>query len=227
MSFPLSSAKPVSMSITLIILIVTCIISIVAFNNQKLIDNLIFYPPAVAEQQQYYRFITCGFIHANVPHLAFNMYSFWIFGEYVEILFMTVFGPVGRWYYLLMYISALVVCLLPTYTKNKDNYHYRSLGASGAVSAVIFAFIFLNPLQGIGLIFLPRELMIPGFIFGFIYLVVSSYLDKKGGGNINHSAHIWGAVYGIVFLIIAGFLFSEKNLLSGFLQAVKSYFASF
>src|SRR5690606_35069149 len=123
MRFPLSSAKPGLMSITLIILIVTCIISIVAFNNQKLIDKLIFYPPAVSEQQQYYRFVTCGFIHANVAHLAFNMYSFWIFGEYVEILFITVFGPVGRWYYLLMYISALVVCLLPTYIKNKDNYH--------------------------------------------------------------------------------------------------------
>jgi membrane associated rhomboid family serine protease len=215
------------MSITLIILIATCIISIAAFNNQKLLDNLIFYPPAINEQQQYYRFITCGFIHANVPHLVFNMYSFWIFGEYVEILFMTVFGPVGRWHYLLMYISALVVCLLPTYAKNKTNYHYRSLGASGAVSAVIFAFIFLNPLQGIGLIFLPREFMIPGFIFGFLYLVVSSYLDKKGGGNINHSAHIWGAIYGIIFLIIAGFLFSEKNLLSGFLEAVKSYFINF
>lgn len=215
------------MSITLIILIATCIISIAAFNNQKLLDNLIFYPPAVNERRQYYRFITCGFIHANVPHLVFNMYSFWIFGEYVEILFMTVFGPVGRWYYLLMYISALVVCLLPTYTKNKTNYHYRSLGASGAVSSVIFAFIFLNPLQGIGLIFLPREFMIPGFIFGFLYLVVSSYLDKKGGGNINHSAHIWGAIYGIIFLIIAGFLFSEKNLLSGFLEAVKSYFINF
>ena len=215
------------MSITLIILIVTCIISIAAFNNQKLLDNLIFYPPAVNERRQYYRFITCGFIHANVPHLVFNMYSFWIFGEYVEILFMTVFGPVGRWYYLLMYISALVVCLLPTYTKNKTNYHYRSLGASGAVSSVIFAFIFLNPLQGIGLIFLPREFMIPGFIFGFLYLVVSSYLDKKGGGNINHSAHIWGAIYGIIFLIIAGSLFSDKNLLSGFLAAVKSYFINF
>ena len=215
------------MSITLIILIATCIISIAAFNNQKLLDNLIFYPPAVNERRQYYRFITCGFIHANVPHLVFNMYSFWIFGEYVEILFMTVFGPVGRWYYLLMYISALVVCLLPTYTKNKTNYHYRSLGASGAVSSVIFAFIFLNPLQGIGLIFLPREFMIPGFIFGFLYLVVSSYLDKKGGGNINHSAHIWGAIYGIIFLIIAGSLFSDKNLLSGFLEAVKSYFINF
>ena len=215
------------MSVTLIILIATCIISVIAFKNQKLIDDLIFYPPAVTERNQYYRFITCGFIHANVAHLAFNMYSFWIFGEYVEILFMTVFGPVGRWYYLLMYISALVVCLLPTYFNNKNNYHYRSLGASGAVSAVIFAFIFLNPLQGIGLIFLPREFMIPGFIFGFLYLILSSYLDKKGGGNINHSAHIWGSVYGIVFLIITGYFFSGKNLLSGFLESVKSYFGSF
>jgi membrane associated rhomboid family serine protease len=215
------------MSITLIILIVTCIVSITAFNNQKLIDNLIFYPPAVSEQQQYYRFITCGFIHANVPHLAFNMYSFWIFGEYVEILFMTIFGPVGRWYYLLMYVTALIVCLLPTYFKNTTNYHYRSLGASGAVSAVIFAFIFLNPLQGIGLIFLPREFMLPGFIFGFLYLVVSSYLDKNGGGNINHSAHIWGAVYGIIFLVVTGYFFSEKNVLSSFFNAVRSYFSSF
>ena len=215
------------MSITFIILIATCIISIIAFKNQQLIDDLIFYPPAVAERKQYYRFITCGFIHANVPHLAFNMYSFWIFGEYVEILFMTIFGPAGRWYYLLMYITALGVCLLPTYFKNKTNYHYRSLGASGAVSAVIFAFIFLNPLQGIGLIFLPREFMIPGFIFGFLYLVLSSYLDRKGGGNINHSAHIWGAVYGILFLIIAAFLFADNNLLSAFMESVKSYITNF
>lgn len=215
------------MSVTLIILIITCIISIIAFKNQRLIDDLIFYPPAVTERKQYYRFFTCGFIHANVPHLVFNMYSFWIFGEYVEILFMTIFGTVGRWYYLLMYISALAVCLLPTYAKNKNNYHYRSLGASGAVSAVIFAFIFLNPLQGIGLIFLPRELMIPGFIFGFLYLAISSYLDKKGGGNINHSAHIWGAVYGIVFLVITAYIFSEKNVLRHFFNAVKSYIINF
>lgn len=211
------------MSVTLIILIVTCGISFLAFRNQKLLDDLIFYPPAISERQQYYRFFTCGFIHANFAHLAFNMYSFWIFGEYVEIQFMTIFGAVGRWYYLLMYITALAACLLPTYTKNKTNYHYQSLGASGAVSAVIFAFIFLNPLQGIGLIFLPRELMIPGFIFGLIYLGVSSYLDKKGGGNINHSAHIWGALYGIAFLIVFGYLFTGKNLISWFLNTVKSY----
>lgn len=215
------------MSVTLIILIVTSIVSIVAFKNEKMLDDLIFYPPAVTERKQYYRFFTCGFIHANVPHLVFNMYSFWIFGEYVELLFMTIFGPTGRWYYLVMYMSALAVCLFPTYAKNKENYHYRSLGASGAVSAVIFAFIFLNPLQGIGLIFLPRELMIPGFIFGFLYLGISSYLDKKGGGNINHSAHIWGALYGIVFLIVTAWLFSGINLAESFLESVKSYFSSF
>lgn len=215
------------MSVTLIILIATCIISIIAFKNQKIIDDLIFYPPAISERQQYYRFFTCGFIHANFAHLAFNMYSFWIFGEYVEIQFMTIFGAAGRWYYLLMYVTALAACLLPTYTKNKTNYHYRSLGASGAVSAVIFAFIFLNPLQGIGLIFLPRELMIPGFIFGFLYLGVSSYLDKKGGGNINHSAHIWGALYGIIFLVIIGPLLGGNNLLLRFLESVQSYFSRF
>lgn len=215
------------MSVTLLILIVTSIVSIVALKNEQLLDNLIFYPPAVTEKKQYYRFFTCGFIHANIPHLVFNMYSFWIFGEYVEMLFMSIFGPIGKWYYLLMYITALAVCLLPTYAKNKDNYHYRSLGASGAVSAVIFAFIFLNPLQGIGLIFLPRELMIPGFIFGFLYLAISSYLDKKGGGNINHSAHIWGALYGIVFLLVTAYVFSGTNLLDNFLLSVKSYFNRF
>ncbi|MGN6439232.1 MAG: rhomboid family intramembrane serine protease, partial [Agriterribacter sp.] len=171
------------MSITLIIIIMTCIISFTAFRNEKVFDDLIFYPPAITEKKQYYRYFTCGFIHANVPHLLFNMYSFWIFGEYVEVRFMSIFGTSGKWLYLLMYISALFFCLLPTYLKNKNNYYYKSLGASGAVSAVIFAFIFLDPLQKLGLILLPRDFMIPGFIFGAIYLIISSYMDRKGGGN--------------------------------------------
>lgn len=215
------------MSITLIIIIMTCIISFTAFNNGKVLDDLIFYPPAVTERKQYYRFFTCGFIHANIPHLLFNMYSFWIFGEYVEVRFMSIFGPNGKWLYLLMYISALFFCLLPTYLKNKNNYEYRSLGASGAVSAVIFAFIFLDPLQKLGLILLPRDFMIPGFIFGAIYLIISSYMDKRGGGNINHSAHIWGALYGIAFLIAAGFIFIQKNLALDFWEDVKLYILNF
>jgi membrane associated rhomboid family serine protease len=211
-----------TITITLIIIIITCAISIPAFTNAKIIDDLIFDPPAITYRKQYYRFFTCGFIHANFLHLGFNMYSFWIFGGFVEKEFMWKFGASGKWLYLLMYVTALFFCLLPTYLKNRENYNYRSLGASGAVSAVVFAFIFFNPVQGIGLIIVPG-LYIPGFIFGILYLVISSVLDKRGGGNINHSAHIWGALYGISFLIVAGGL-SDHNLLQEFVDQIKTKF---
>jgi membrane associated rhomboid family serine protease len=207
------------MSITLIIIIITCLISFTAFNNEKIFEDLIFYPPAIASQKQYYRFFTCGFIHANYMHLGFNMYSLWLFGGLVESHFMGVFGQNGKWLYLLMYVSSLFFCLLPTYSKNKNNYNYRSLGASGAVSAVVFAFIFLDPLLSLSLVFLPG-FGIPGFLFGLLYLIISSILDKRGGGNINHSAHIWGALYGISFLIVTGSFLSDSNLLQDFLHKV-------
>jgi membrane associated rhomboid family serine protease len=109
--------------------------------------------------------------------------------------------------------------------RNRDNYYYRSLGASGAVSAVVFAFIFLDPLQKLGLVFIP--IYLPGFIFGVIYLVVSTFLDRKGGGNINHSAHIWGALYGITFLIVFGNAFGQYKPLQEFIDQVRYYFSSF
>lgn len=214
-----------TLSITLIIIILTCIISITAFSNDKVFDDLIFYPPAIANQNQFYRFFTCGFIHADYAHLFFNMYSLYMFGGIVEPQFVYVFGTNGKWLYLLMYLSSLFFCLLPTYNKNKNNYHYRSLGASGAVSAVVFAFIFLEPLQKLGLIGLSERLMIPGVVFGVLYLVISSYLDKKGKGNINHSAHIWGALYGILFLIITGTFLAQHNLLLSFLRQVQTLFS--
>ncbi len=213
------------MSITLIIIIITCLVSFTAFNNQKVFDDLIFFPPAISSQHQYYRFFTCGFIHANIAHLGFNMYSLWIFGAYVEGQFTNVFGEYGKWLYLLMYLSSLFFCLLPTYSKNRDNYNYRSLGASGAVSAVVFSFIFLEPLRRLGLVFLPQNMMIPGFIFGVLYLVISSYMDRKGGGNINHSAHIWGALYGISFLVLTGSFLARYNLFQAFLRQVQSFFS--
>jgi membrane associated rhomboid family serine protease len=123
-----------------------------------------------------------------------------------------------------MYLSSLFACLLPTYNKNKNNANYRSLGASGAVSAVVFAFIFLEPLRGIGIVFIP--FMIPGFIFGFLYLVISTIMDKRGGGNINHSAHIWGALYGIVFLAVTGSFLARYNLFESFARQVSSYIHS-
>lgn len=194
--------------LTTIICIFTALVSIAGFNNQKLVDDLIFYPPAINRKQQY-RFITHGFIHADVLHLAFNMLALYSFGAILENIFTLscIFGNRGKLFYLLLYITALVVASIPDYFRYKHSYHFRSLGASGAVSAVVFATIVFFPQNPIGLIFLPG-VDIPGFIFGILYLAISVYLDKRGGGTINHSAHFWGAAYGIVFTIVFCQLFS-------------------
>ena len=211
------------MTITVIIIIITVLISLSAFRNEKIMNDLIFYPPAVSANRQYYRFITCGFIHADFAHLLFNMLSFYLFGQYVESEFVYIFGYAGKLLYLLMYLLALVACLLPTYFKNKSNHYYRSLGASGAVSAVIFAGIMLEPNNKIGLIFFP--VMVPGFVFGPLYLLVSAWLDRKGRDNINHSAHIWGALFGVAFLIVAGYVSGEYNAVEEFITKVRAYFS--
>ncbi len=211
-----------TLTITLIIIIITCIVSFTAFSNQKIINDLIFYPPAITNDKQWYRFITCGFIHADFGHLAFNMFSFYLFGGLVEDAFTQIFAEKGKLIYAALYITALIASLIPTYSKEKDNYYYRSLGASGAVSAVVFAGIFLYPLDKIGLFIIPP--IIPGFIFGPIYLFMSAMMSKRGGDNINHSAHIWGAIYGVVFLIVMSFALSDFNPVTNFLEEVKSFF---
>lgn len=212
-------------TLTISIILLTSLISFTAFSNQKVLDDLIFYPPAITNRNQWYRFVTSGLIHADIMHLVFNMYSFYLFGDLVEKAFAQIFGESGKAIYIILYVVSLVVCLLPTYMNNKNNYHYRSLGASGAVSAVIFAGIFLYPTMGMGIFPIPFH--IPGFVFGPLYLLLSAYLAKKGQGNINHSAHIWGAIFGIVFVIVtAGFL-TKFNALENFINAIKLYLGSF
>ena len=208
------------LSITLIIIIITAIISISGFSNQNVIDKLIFYPPAVTNDNQWYRFISCGFIHADYGHLIFNMLSLYFFGRYVESSLIDIFGESGTWLYIILYLSALVVSLLPTYFKNKNNYYYRSLGASGAVSAVIFAGLMIAPETEVYIFFIP--IPIPGFIFAPLYLLISAMMDRKGGSNINHSAHIWGAIYGLVFIIIAGRAIDYDAVGNGF-ERIKLY----
>ncbi|MBS4064609.1 MAG: rhomboid family intramembrane serine protease [Chitinophagaceae bacterium] len=208
------------LSITLIIIIITSLISFSAFSNERLMDSLIFYPPAIHKNNQWYRFFSNGLLHADLTHLLFNMFALYIFGRVVESQFGQIFGDSGRILYFSMYVLALGACLIPTYNKNKNNHQYRSLGASGAVSAVIFASILLNPLMGMGLLFIP--IYIAGFLFGFIYLAISSWLDRKGGDNINHSAHIFGALFGIIFLVIASRLFSPYPVLENFIEQIKN-----
>ncbi len=221
-----------NISITLIIIVLTCITSFISFNNQELMDKLIFYPPAVSQRNEWYRFFSCGLIHADIGHLIFNMVALYLFGEGqdlgngqgksgLEYDFIDIFGRNGKLIYLLMYLFALAVCLLPTYQKNKDNYYYKSLGASGAVSAVVFASILLKPLGYMGLFFIPVYLV--SFLFGGVYLAVSYYLDKRGSGSINHSAHIWGALSGIVFLFLACRIFANYPVLSLFIEQIANF----
>ena len=185
------------MTITLALLIITCIISITAFNNRKVINDLIFSPVDVQQRHQWYRFITCGLIHADFAHLAFNMITLYFFGRVMEQVYVEYFN-LPKYTYLILYIVALIVSEIPSYIKHRNNNEYRSLGASGAVAAIVFAFILIAPWATIYVFFIP----VPAILYGVLFLVYSAYMSKKGKDNINHSAHLWGAVAGIVFTII-------------------------
>jgi membrane associated rhomboid family serine protease len=207
-------------NITVVIIIVTVLVSLAGFNNKRTIDSLIFYPPAI-NRGQWYRFFTSGAIHADIPHLAFNMLSLYFFGPAVEHQMQKHFGDAGIWLYVLLYVSALFFSILPTYLKHRDSSYYRSLGASGAVSAILFAGFLVAPTIEVTLIFLPF-FDIPGFVFGPLYLLFSAYLDRKGGDNINHSAHIWGALYGVAFLLIVSAVYQYPVLQEG-LAEIRNY----
>ncbi|HEX5151915.1 MAG TPA: rhomboid family intramembrane serine protease [Parafilimonas sp.] len=212
------------MSITIIIIIITSVTSFMAFRDNNLMDKLIFYPPDIAKRKQWYRFFSNGLIHADIGHLLFNMMSLYFFGDYVNDKFLEIFGNSGNMLFLVMYVSALAICLIPTYMSNKDNFYYRSLGASGAVSAVIFASILLYPAAELILFFLP--IPIPGFIFGPLYLIITAYLDKRGSSGINHSAHLWGALYGVAFVVVLSFALNpDYNLFDKFIQSIQQYFS--
>lgn len=193
-------------TITIAIIIITAIISFTAFNNDKITNDLIFWPPMIKEKHQYYRFITSGFIHADIAHLAFNMITLYFFGRAMEVFFIAKIGKVG---FLLFYIAGIIVSEIPSFIRHRNNYQYRSLGASGAVTAVLFSFILLAPWQTLYVFFLP----VPAIIFAALYVGYSIYMDRKGGDNVNHSAHLWGAVWGIAFTLLM-----DPNVLPHFLD---------
>ena len=205
------------MSITFIIIIITAAVSILAFNREQMKDDLLFWPYYINREGQYYRFITNGVLHADAMHLIFNMVSFYSFGMALEnYLFKALFGELSRAMLAVLYITAIVVAVIPDYIKYKDKSYYRSLGASGAVSAIVFAAITIQPNMPIQFFFIPFK--IPGFVFGICFLILSASLAKKGGGNIGHSAHFWGSVYGIVFTYITARIFAGVDLLRMFID---------
>ena len=191
--------------LTFALIAATVLVSWLAFERPALLNRLILWPPAIDRSKQYDRLLTHGFIHADWSHLLFNMITLYFFGRVIEREISALIGPVG---FVLFYLSAIVIAILPTYLRHRHDPHYRSLGSSGAVSAVLFAFILLQPWS---LIFIP--IPVPAFLYAIGYMAYSFWMDRRGGDNINHSAHLSGAIYGVLFM-----LFMEPRIGAVFVQ---------
>jgi membrane associated rhomboid family serine protease len=186
----------VDVTLNLAIIAVTCLVSFIAFNNARLLERLILWPPAISRQHQYDRLVTYGLIHAGPGHLLVNMFTLFFFSPLIEQAYTIFLGKLG---FLVFYVGALIVSILPTFLANRDNPRYRSLGASGAVSAVLFAFVLLKPWATIYVFyFLP----VPAIVFAVLYVVYSIYMDSRSSDNVNHSAHLWGAAFGVSFTLL-------------------------
>ncbi|GAB2501517.1 rhomboid family intramembrane serine protease [Arenimonas alkanexedens] len=192
-------------SITLAIIVITSLVSWLGFNNEALRNALVLWPPAVTRRHEYHRFIGYGVVHADFMHLLFNMFTLYFFGRLMEGFYAQYLGSLG---FLWFYLSALVVSALPSYLKHRNDQNYVTLGASGAVSAVLFAFILLRPWETLLIYFIP----VPAIIFAALYTGYSIYMNHRKGDRINHSAHLAGAAYGVLFTVIM-----EPRVLSHFL----------
>jgi membrane associated rhomboid family serine protease len=184
---------------TLYLIIATSLVSLICFYNQKINHKLILNPYQVKHQNEWYRMLTSGFMHADFMHLFVNMFVLYSFGRVVEFYYSSVFGIAGQWVYLMLYISAIIAANASTQFKYQNSSYYNSLGASGAVSAVLFTSILFAPFNKV---YIYGIIGIPGIVMGLLYLGYSYYMAKKQTDNTNHEAHFYGAVYGILFTVV-------------------------
>jgi membrane associated rhomboid family serine protease len=184
---------------TLFIIAITVIISLIALSRIDIFDKMKFNAYSIHHNNEWYRFLSYGLIHADWMHLFINMFVLYSFGSIVEELFKYHFEMKAYIYFLLLYIGGIGFSTLFDFGKYKNDIHYNAVGASGAVSAVVFSSIILYPAGKIFLFMIP--IGIPSPLFGLIYLVYSAYMARRGTGNIGHSAHFWGAIFGVVFTI--------------------------
>ncbi len=204
--------------ISLTILIITVAIHFLV--GQEKTQKLLLHPFSVLKNKEYFRLISSGFVHADLAHLGFNMFALFIFGPQVEQVFTGIFGTLGSVFYILLYLGAIVIGDIPTLLKHKDDYHYRSLGASGGVSGIVFAYVLMAPINDICLYGI---LCFPGFIWALIYAGYSFYQSKNATEDyINHSAHLYGALFGFFFPILL-----EYKFILSFINEISDWITKF
>lgn len=203
------------MSVTIFLIILISLVSYAAWQKPGLQEKLLFHPYSIKHKNEYFRFITGGFVHSGWVHLFFNMFTFYFFGSVLEVQFESMFGQEGFAYLLSLVIFGIIVSDIPTYFKYKDAPHYRAVGASGGVAAVVFCSIMFFPINDLCLYGI---ICIPGFILGPLFLIYSYYQSKRMADNINHDAHFYGALFGVVFSF-----FIEPRIFGHFFNQVISY----
>ena len=188
------------LTLTTLIIGITAITSILAFNRPEIMDRWMFMPYRIKNRNQWDRFLLSGFIHKDYMHLLFNMFTFYFFGGVVEMFLRYSFGVVaGGVLFVGFYLLGIIIADIPTYKKHQSDGHYRALGASGGTAATVFASIIIMPLADICLFAI---ICLPGFILGILFLIYSYVKGKRGEDNINHDAHLYGAIFGIIFILI-------------------------
>ncbi len=204
------------LSITTILIILTAAISIYGFSNPSFLERCLFIPYRIKRHGEWDRFISSGFIHKDYMHLLFNMFTFYFFGGVVERLFVFKFGlTAGGILFIAFYLLAIIIADIPTYFKNQNRSYYRALGASGGTAATVFASIIILPLSDICLFGL---LCLPGFILGTLFLLYSYFKGKNQDDSINHDAHLYGALFGIIFILVI-----SPESATTFIEQIKSY----
>lgn len=203
--------------LTYFILGVTIVISLYAFNEPSLIGKLTFSPYDIKKSNQWYRVISHAFVHADLFHLALNMFVLYQFGKVLELDFMYYFEGRGKFYFFLLYFGAILFSTVLSNYRHQDNPSYHSLGASGAVSAIVFATILIHPWQPLGFFLIP--IRIPALIFGLLYISAEIIMDKKANNNVAHDAHFMGALFGIIFLSLL-----EPAFIKDIFIHIKNYF---
>lgn len=196
----------------------TVLISLLALRDRKVFESMMFEPFVINVRKDWFRLVTHGFIHGNIPHLAVNMFVLFMFGPTVENGYAEITGRTGILPFLILYLAGITLSSLPGYYKHRWDPTYRAVGASGATSAVVFASILMYPTNKMYLLILPIPAQ--AWIFGLLYLGYEWYMGKRGGDGIAHDAHFAGALVGIVFTALL-----DPGLLPRFVAAVSGSFS--